>query len=138
MATSRYHVKSATVKFGSAAFEMASGPSAKGQTREALDVTALSDSQKQFIPGALVEDDEVTVSLYDKGSGMPSVSDAPAALSFEVKLSNGTGSDVTANYSYAKAIVTKVAPPSQEGAGERKATVDVTFRPDGSGAAAAS
>ena len=133
MAT-RYHIKSATVKFGTASFEMSSGPAAKGQTREAVEVTALADSQKQFIPGALIEDDEVTVSLYDKGAGMPSVSDAPAALSFEVTLSNGQGADVTANFSYAKAIVTKVSPPSQDGAGDRKATLDVTFRPDGSDA----
>ena len=55
----RYHVKSATLSFNSTSYEMASGPAAKGQTKEAVDVTALSDSVKQFIPGALVEDDEV-------------------------------------------------------------------------------
>lgn len=132
----RYHVKSATLTFGSNTFEMASGPAAKSQTKEAVDVTALSDSVKQFIPGALVEDDEFTVTLYDKGSGMPSVGDAPAALTIAATLSNGVGSDVTETVSYNKAIVTKVAAPNQEGDGERKATVDVTFRPDGSAVAA--
>ena len=134
----RYHVKSATLSFNSTSYEMASGPAAKGQTKEAVDVTALSDSVKQFIPGALVEDDEFTVTLYDKGTGMPTVSSTPAALTISVTLSNGVDADVTAAVSYNKAIVTKVAPPSQDGSGDRKATVDVTFRPDGSAAAASS
>lgn len=128
----RYHVKSAVLTFGSATFEMASGPAAKGQTKEAVEVTALSDSIKQFIPGALTEDDEFTVTLYDKGTGMPSVADKPAELKIAVTLSNGQDADVSATVSYNKAIVTKVAPPNQDGSGDRKATVDVTFRPDGS------
>lgn len=133
----RYHVKAATMTFGSTAYEMASGPHAKGQTKEALDVTSLADTFKQFIPGALTEDDEFTVTIYDKGpTNRPKVSDAPAALSFVVALSNGEGADVTADFSYVKAIVTKVSPPSQEGNGERKATIDVTFRPTGEQAAA--
>lgn len=128
----RYHIKSATMTFGSTVFEMATGPAAKSQTKEAVDVTALSDSFKQFIPGALVEDDEITVTIYDKGpTANPKVSDAPAALSFAVSLSNGGSADVTADFSYAKAIVTKVAAPNQEGTGDRKATIDVTFRPTG-------
>ena len=131
----RYHVKSATLTFGSNTFEMASGPAAKSQTKEAVDVTALADSVKQFIPGALVEDDEFTVSLYDKGSSMPSVGSSPAALTIAVTLSNGQDADVTETVSYNKAIVTKVAAPNQDGSGDRKATVDVTFRPDGSVAA---
>lgn len=134
MAVSRYAVKSATLTFGSTAFEMASGPAAKSQTREAVDVTALTDQVKQFIPGALTENDEFTVTLYDKGTGMPSVGDSPAALSIAVTLSNGQATDVTATVAYPKAIVTKVAAPNQDASGDRKATVDVTFRPDGSAA----
>lgn len=132
----RFHIKSATLTFGTNSFEMASGPAAKSQTKEAVDVTALADSVKQFIPGAIVEDDEFTVSLYDKGAAMPSVADAPAVLTIAVTLSNGQDSDVTETVAYNKAIVTKVAAPDQEGKGERKATVDVTFRPDGSAAPA--
>lgn len=129
----RFHIKTATLTFGSTAFEMASGPAAsgKGQTRDAVEVTALSDTFKQFIQGALTEDDEFTVSLYDKGTGMPTVNDTPAALTLAVTLSNGVDNDVSANVAYTKAIVTKVAPPSQDGGGDRKATVDVTFRPTG-------
>jgi hypothetical protein len=131
----RYHVKSAKLTFGETAYEMESGPAAKGQTREAVEVTSLSDSIKQFIPGALVEDDEFTVSLYDKGKDMPTVNSDPSQLKIEVVLSNGQSEDVSAAVSYNKVIVTKVAPPSQDGSGDRKATVDVTFRPDGSVAA---
>lgn len=132
----RYHVKTATMTFGTASFEMSSGPHAKAQTKEALDVTSLADVFKQFIPGALTEDDELKVTIYDKGpTARPKVSDAPAALSFSVALSNGEDADVTADFSYVKAIVTKVSPPSQEGNGERKATIDVTFRPTGEQAA---
>jgi len=128
----RYHVKSAVLTLGSTAYEMATGPTAKSQTREPVEVTALSDQIKQFIPGALTEDDEFTTTLYDKGSGMPSVSDAPASLTIVVTLSNGVGSDVSETIAYNKVIVSKVAAPNQEGSGDRKATVDVTFRPDGS------
>lgn len=129
---SRYAVKSATLTFGSTTYEMASGPAMKGQTKEAVEVTALTDGVKQFIPGALVEDDEVTVTLYQKGSGDITVGDTPAALTISVTLENGSGTDATATVSYAKAIVTKVAPPSIDASGDRKAVYDVTFRPDGS------
>ena len=129
---SRYAVKSATLTFGSTSFEMATGPAMKAQTKEAVEVTALTDSVKQFIPGALTEDDEFTVTLYQKGSGDITVGDTPAALTISVTLENGSGTDATATVSYAKAIVTKVAPSSIDASGDRKAVYDVTFRPDGS------
>lgn len=133
----RFAVKSAVLTFGSETFDMASGPAAKGETREAVDVTALSDQIKQFIKGALKEVDEFTVSLYDKGTGMPSVDDAPAELKIVVQLDNGiVAQPVTETVTYPKAIVTKVSPPSQEASGDRKAVVEVTFRPDGSEAQA--
>lgn len=127
----RYHVKSATLKFGETAFEMANGPAAKGETREAVDVTSLADTVKKFIPGAVKELDEFTVTLFDKGSGMPTVDDKPAKLEISVTLSDGENADVSAKVEYLKAIVTKVAPPSQDATGDRKATVDVTFKPNG-------
>lgn len=127
----RYHVKSATLKFGETAFEMANGPAAKGETREAVEVTSLADTVKKFIPGAVKELDELTVTLFDKGSGMPTVDDKPAKLEISVTLSDGENADVSAKVEYLKAIVTKVAPPSQDATGDRKATVDVTFKPNG-------
>ena len=128
----RYGVKSATLKFGNTTFDMASGPAAKSETKEAIDVTALSDQVKQFIPGALKEVDEFTVTLYDKGSGMPSADDAPATLEITVVLENGADNDVSTTVKYNKVIVTKVAAPNQEASGDRKGTIDVTFKPDGS------
>lgn len=132
----RNKIKSATVKYGSATFEAYSAPSGKGETREALEVTAISDTVKQFIPGALKEIDEFTITLADQGSGMPTVDDEPKALEISVTLTDGTGSDTTATATFSKVIVTKVAPATVEGAGDRKAAVDVTFRPTGGATAA--
>lgn len=131
MAT-RYAVKSATLTFGSTSYEMAASPVMAGETKEAVDVTALTDGVKQFISGAVKEVDEFTVTLYQKGTGDLTVDATPASLSIAVVLENGTGTDATATVSYAKAIVTKVSPPSIDASGDRKATYDVTFRPDGS------
>ena len=69
--------------------------------------------------------------MYDNGSANLTVSVTPAAMTISVTLENGVA-DATATVSYAKAIVTKVAPPSIDASSDRKATYDVTFRPDGS------
>ena len=129
----RYAIKAATLTFGSTTYDMASGPVMKSQTKDAVEVTALSDSQKQWIPGALLEDDEVQCTIYDKGANNITVDDTPAALTISVTLENGVA-DATATVSYAKAIVVKCTAPSQDASGDRKATYDVTFRPDGSSA----
>lgn len=129
---SRYAVKTATLSFNSTTYEMASGPVMAGETKEAVDVTGLADSVKQFIAGAVKEVDEFTVTLFQKGSGDITADASPAALTISVTLENGSGTDATASVSYARAIVTKVSPPSIDASGDRKATYDVTFRPDGS------
>ena len=128
----RYAVKTATLTFNSVTHDMASGPAMKSETKEAVDVTALSDSVKQFIKGALTEKDEFTVTLYQKGTGDLTTATATAALTIAVTLENGSGTDATATVSYARALITKVSPPSIDASGDRKATYDVTFRPDGS------
>lgn len=133
----RWGVKSAVLTFGGTAYEMASGPAGKSETREALEVTALSDGVKRFISGALKEVDEFTVTLYQKGANDITVDTAPAALSLAVTLENGVDQDASVSVSLAKAIVTKVAYANQDASGDRKATYDVTFRPDGSETAAA-
>lgn len=130
----RYHVKSATLKYGEKNLEMATGPSGKSETREAVEVTSLADTIKQFIPGALTEVDEFTVSVFDKGETMPTTEDTPAPLELKVKISNGSDEKDVA-VSYNAAIVTKVAYPNHDATGDRKATVDITFKPDGSTAA---
>lgn len=131
----RWGVKSATLTFNGATYEMASGPAMKSETKEAIEVTGLTDSVKRFIQGALKETDEFTVTLYQKSTGDITVDASPAALSLSVTLENGIDSDATVSASINKAIVTKVAYPNQAASGDRKAMYDVTFRPDGSVAA---
>jgi hypothetical protein len=132
MAKSRYAVKSATLTFGGTAYEMANGPSGKSETREAVEVTALTDQIKQFIPGAVKEINEFSVTLYSKGEGDLTVDAAPAALKLDVVLSNGEDADVSASVEFGSAMVTAVAPTEQDASGDRKATYQVTFRPSGS------
>lgn len=127
----RYAIKSATLTFGGTTYPMASGVAGKSETKDAVEVTALSDSVKQFIAGALKETDEFTVTLFQADTGDISVDDTPAALSIAVVLEDGSGTDKNATVSYAKAIVTKVAYASQDASGDRKGTYDVTFRPTG-------
>ena len=126
----RYGVKSAVFTFGGAAYDMASGPAGKSETKEAIDVTALSDQVKNFITGALKEVDEFTLTLF-QGSSDLTVDTAPAAASIAVTLENGADSDASVSVSFGKLIITKVAYPNQDASGDRKATYDVTFRPDG-------
>jgi hypothetical protein len=110
---------------------MEKGPSGKSETRDAVEVTALTDQVKQFIPGALKEINEVSVTLYSKGEGDLTVDAAPAVLKIEVVLSNGEDADVSASVEYGKAIVTNATPAEQDAVGDRKATYQVTFRPSG-------
>lgn len=131
----RWGVKAATLTFGGSTYDMASGPAGKSETKEALEVTALSDSVKRFITGALKETDEFTVTLYQKSSGDLTVDTTPGTLALSVTLENGIDSDATVAVSINKAIVTKVAYPNQDASSDRKGTYDVTFRPDGSVAA---
>lgn len=129
---SRYAVKSATLTYGGTTFDMASGPAAAGESCEAVDVTALSDSIKQYIKGALTDKTSFTCTIYQKGSGDLTTATATGALTIAVTLENGSGTDVTATVSYARALITQVSPPSIDASGDRKATYDVTFQPDGS------
>lgn len=134
-ARGRFGVKSATLTFNSSSYDIASMPVMKGETKDAIEVTALSDSVKQFITGALKETDEFTVTLYQKGDGDLTPDAAPATLAINVTLENGVDNDVSASVSYPRCIITKVAPPSIDASSDRKATYDVTFRPDGTASA---
>ena len=129
MAVSRYAVKSATLTFGGTVYDMSTGVAGKSETKDAVEVTALSDSVKQFITGALKETDEFTLTLF-QGANDITADTAPADATIAVTLENG-GADVSATVSYKSLIVTKVAYPNQDASGDRKATYDVTFRPSG-------
>lgn len=132
MAISRYAIKTATVTFGQKSFEMDTGFAMKAESKEAVEVTSLGDTVKRFIPGALKEIDEFTLPLFQKGKDDITVDDAPASLTIDATLENGETQDVSVTVSYAKVIVTKVAPANVQASSDRKATYDVTFRPDGS------
>ena len=128
----RWGVKSATLTFNSATYELVAAPAGQSETREPIDVTSLGDQVKRFIKGALKEIDEFTLTLYQKSTGNITSDSGPAALSLAVTLENGIDSDATATVSIPAALVSKVTYPNQEASGDRKATYDVTFRPDGS------
>lgn len=126
----RWGVKSATLKYGGTTYDMASGPAGKSETRDAIDVTALSENTKHFITGALKEVDEFTVTLF-QGTSDITVDTAPASAMLSVVLENGVDSDTSISAMFNNLIVTKVAYPQQDASGDRKGTYDVTFRPDG-------
>ena len=133
----RFALKNATLTFGTATFDTATIIVLPPQTREAVDVTANSDDVHQYIKGALKDNDEITLTIYQKSSGNITVDDAPAALAVAGTLEDGvTTPDPTINLNIPRAIVTKVSPPYIEATCDRKAVYDVTFRPDGSTAAA--
>ena len=126
----RWGVKSATLEYGGTTYDMASGPAGKSETRDAIDVTALSENTKHFITGALNEVDEFTVTLF-QGTSDITVDTAPASAMLSVVLENGVDSDASISVKFNNLIVTKGAYPSQDASGDRKGTYDVTFRPDG-------
>lgn len=126
----RWGVKSATLEYGGTKYDMASGPAGKSETRDAIDVTALSENTKHFITGALKEVDEFTVTLF-QGTSDITVDTAPASAMLSVVLENGVDEDTSISAMFNNLIVTKVAYPSQDASSDRKGTYDVTFRPDG-------
>ena len=133
----RFALKNATLTFGSVTYDTSTIIVLPPQTREAVDVTANSDDVHQYIKGALKNNDEITLTIYQKSSGNITVDAAPAALAVAGTLEDGvTTPDPTVSLSIPRAIVTKVSPPYIEATGDRKLVYDATFQPDGSAAAA--
>ena len=133
----RFALKNATLTFGTTTYDTSTIIVLPPQTREAVDVTANSDDVHQYIKGALKNNDEITLTIYQKSSGNITVDAAPAALAVSGNIEDGvTTPDPTVSLSIHRAIVTKVSPPYIEATGDRKMVYDVTFQPDGSAAAA--
>ena len=133
----RFALKSGTLKFGNVVYDAASINLLPPETREAVDVTATSDTVHQYIKGALKNYDEITLTLYMKASGNLTTDAAPAAFDVDGVLEDGiTTPDPTISLAFNRAIITKVSPPYLEATSDRKAVYDVTFQPDGSTAAA--
>ena len=123
----RWGVKSATLTFGGATYEMAVGKAGPDENRPSIDVTALNDNVKRLIKGALKELGTIPVTLYQKASGNITSDAAPAALALSITLENGIDADQTVSVTINRAIVEDVKYP-----GDRKATDTVEVRPDGS------
>ena len=133
----RFALKNATLTFGSVTYDTSTIIVLPPQTREAVDVTANSEDTRQYIKGALKNNDEFTLTIYQKSSGNITVDAAPAELAVAGNIEDGvTTPDPAVSLNIPRAIVTKVSPPYIEATGDRKMVYDVTFQPDGSAAAA--
>lgn len=128
----RWGVKSATLTFGGATYEMEVGKAGQDENRPSIDVTALNDNVKRFIKGALKELGTIPVTLYQKASGNITSDASPAALTLSITLENGIDADQTVSVTINRAIVEDVKYPDEDATGDRKATYTVEFRPDGS------
>ena len=107
----RWGVKSAVFTYGSTTYDMASGPAGKSETKDAIDVTALSEQVKHFITGALKEVDEFTLTLFQNDTGDLTVDTTPLSASIAVTLENGVDSDASVTVAFNRLIITKVAYP---------------------------
>ena len=137
--SNRFALKTGTLKFGTTVYDAASINVLPPETQEAVDVTATSDTVRQYIKGAVKNYDEITLTLYMKASGNLTTDATPAAFEVDGVLEDGiTTPDPTISLSFNRAIVTKVSPPYLEATSDRKAVYDVTFQPDGSSSAAQS
>lgn len=130
----RYAVKTGELTFNGTVYDTASLPAMAGEQREAVETTANSDTIKQFTKGAVKEVSEFTVTVFQKGAGDITV-DMSGPLTIASVLENGTA-DVNHSHSYNNVLVTNVSPPVIDATSDRKAVYDVTFKPDGSTAAA--
>ena len=122
----KYQVKSVTATFGSTAFKVVQAPSGQPQSSDPTDVTCLDDTGKQFIKGALLNND--TFDLVVQG-----ITDAPTvntvgALTLSVSYCNGS-SDTTKTVSIGDCILQNVQPPTPEAGGDRAANWTLTFQP---------
>ena len=123
-------IQTATLSFGSDSYKVKSIPGDKPKTCEPVDVTCCDDSRKQFSPGALVANGDISVVVA--GNSAPSIN-AKASLSQLpfgsvpfLKIVLDTGS-----VDCGLAVVSGVEPSTIEADNARERTWTVTFRPCG-------
>ena len=112
-------IASATLTFGSDTYKMKSLPAGKPVSCDAIDVTTCSDAKKQFAPGALKVNGEISTTVA--GSVKPAIN-AKAALSIAL-----AGETVDCG----DAVVKSVKAADIETGGNRVATWEVVFQPCG-------
>lgn len=122
----KYQVKSVTATFGSTSFKVVQAPSAQPQSSDPTDVTCLDDTAKQFIKGALLNND--TFDLVVQGLTEAPTINTVGALTLSVAYCNGS-SDTTKTVAIGDCILQNVQPPNPEAGGDRAANWTLTFQP---------
>ena len=122
----RYQVKSVKVTFNSVEYSVPQAPAAQPQSSDPTDVTCLEDTAKQFIKGALLNND--TFDIVVQGVNEAPVVNTVGALSIEAVYCNGS-TDVTKTVAVGPCILQNVQPPNPEAGGDRAANWTLTFQP---------
>lgn len=122
----RYQVKSVKITFAGTEYEVPQAPSAQPQSSDSTEVTCLSDTAKQFIKGALLNND--TFDVVVQGVTEPPVVNTVGALSIATVFCNGSA-DVTKTFPVGDCILQNVQPPDPEAGGDRAANWTFTFQP---------
>ena len=122
----RYQVKSVQITFAGTTYEVPQAPSAQPQSSDPTDVTCLSDTAKQFIKGALLNND--TFDVVVQGVTEPPAVNTVGALSIVTVFCNGSA-DVTKTFPVGDCILQNVQPPDPEAGGDRAANWTFTFQP---------
>lgn len=118
-----------TITFGSgSSWKVYGAPIRKPESRDAVDVTSLDETVAHYVAGAVLKGDEFTITIADEGQTIET-STVSAAYSISSTITDGT-SEETVSVSF-NALLTKVSGGSIEGAGDRKATIELTFQPSG-------
>lgn len=119
-------VATATLTFGSDVYKMKTLPADKPVSCDAIDVTCCDDGKRQFAPGALTVNGEISTTIA--GNVKPTIN-AKANLTLTI------GDD---SVTCGPSVVKSVKPADIEAGGNREATWDVVFQPCGSDPASAS
>lgn len=122
----RYQVKSVKVTFDGVEYAVPQAPAAQPQSSDPTDVTCLEDTAKQFIKGALLNNDtfDVVVQGVNEAPDVNTVGE----LSIAAVYCNGSA-DVTKSVSIGDCILQNVQPPNPEAGGDRAANWTFTFQP---------
>lgn len=122
-----------SISFSGVIYACRKCPVDRGREAEPVNVTTLSDTEEHFLPGPLLKNGDIAVTIT--GAATPPVLNTVGPLIISFSINNGTA--VTAkSVTIANAILTKREPPSVDAGGDRAMSWDLTFRPDGTTAQA--
>ena len=124
----KYKVQSVTATFGTTALLVKSCPAGDGKQSDPVDVTTLDDTETKYLPGALVNSKEITLTC--QGLTEAPAINTVADLVITAKFNDGN-SDTEKKVTVAKCILKEATPPAAEAGGDRSATWDLVFQPGG-------